>query len=367
MPQRGDPTRRLSALHSTPPSARTGWVPAPPEPTIRVRHPRGAHRRRFERADLDDKNADDEAHSEDDDTDTGIDADTDTDTDADGDPAPVRRAVAGPWGRMAEKWVPDSLREARVDPGRRGAVLLTVVAAVAAVVAAVGVWRDRPETRPVQPVALAPATNGASTGPASAHPAPAAGSNGARASPAAGTAPTTATSTTSTSTPSTLYVSVTGLVHKPGLVRLPPGSRVADAIEAAGGVTQDGDVTGMNLAALLSDGDSVVVGGGPAGGLSGTVSGTVRTVTGAVSGPGSAGGNGTAQAPGGSATVATPVNLNQADQAALESLPGVGPVMAGNILSWREEHGSFTSVEQLQEISGIGPTRYAQLAPLVTV
>ena len=84
-------------------------------------------------------------------------------------------------------------------------------------------------------------------------------------------------------------------------------------------------------------------------------------------GAGAAAGTAASWPPVGTDSAATPVNLNQADQAALESLPGVGPVMAGNILAWRDEHGSFTSVEQLQEVSGIGPTRYAQLAPLVTV
>ncbi len=313
-------------------------------------------------------------------SDNPIDADTDIGSDdaGDTDAAPARRAVGGPWGRVAEKWVPDSLRDARVDPGRRGAVLLTVVAAVAAVVAAIGVWRDRPETRPVQPVALAPATTGApataastnagSADAARAHPGSTPAASGARASPGAGspagTTRTSADSATATSTPSTVYVSVTGLVRKPGLVRLAAGSRVADAIEAAGGVTEDGDVTGMNLAALLSDGDSVVVGGSRAASVSGTVSGTAPPSR---SGSGSGGGNGDVVAPVGTDSAATPVNLNQADQAALESLPGVGPVMAGNILAWRDEHGSFTSVEQLQEVSGIGPTRYAQLAPLVTV
>ena len=61
------------------------------------------------------------------------------------------------------------------------------------------------------------------------------------------------------------------------------------------------------------------------------------------------------------------VNLNTADEAALDTLPGVGPVMAQNILAWRETNGKFTTVEQLQEITGIGPSRYAQLSPLVTV
>jgi hypothetical protein len=78
--------------------------------------------------------ADDDEPSDDDDSDSDTDTDTDTYTDSDSDrdrdtdAGGVRRAVGGPWGRMAEKWIPDSLREARVDPGRRGAVLLTVVA-----------------------------------------------------------------------------------------------------------------------------------------------------------------------------------------------------------------------------------------------
>ena len=282
-------------------------------------------------------------------------------TESESDPPVIRRAVGGPWGRMAEKWVPESLREARVDPGRRGAILLTVVAAVAAVVAAVGVWRDRPETRPVQPVALSPVTTNGSSGPVTGDEASTAVS-GARASPAPRAPAATssgARSVTASSTSSTVYVSVTGFVRKPGVVRLRAGSRVADAIASAGGVNADGDVTGMNLAAVLSDGDSVVVGGGQSRSVAGTVTGTPlgssrATVTGAATAtPDPA--------------AATPVNLNEADQSALEALPGVGPVMAGNILAWRNEHGSFSSVEQLQEVSGIGPARYAQLASLVTV
>ncbi len=141
-------------------------------------------------------------------------------------------------------------------------------------------------------------------------------------------------------------VAVTGSVRKPGVVTLAAGSRVVDAIAAAGGVLTDVDVTGLNLAAKLADGDSIVVGGGGAG---------VQ--------PASRAGGPTGSLSAG----ADRINLNTADQRALESLPGVGPVMAGNILSWRGSHGPFTSVEQLQEIPGIGPARLATLAPLVTV
>jgi competence protein ComEA len=160
-----------------------------------------------------------------------------------------------------------------------------------------------------------------------------------------------ATGSASASPPPTLseiLVSVTGLVVNPGVVHLPADSRVADAIAAAGGTVDGANLTGMNLAAKLADGDSVVV-----------------TDT------GSAAAAPTVVAPAGSsASGSVPaglVNLNTADEAALDTLPGVGPVMAQNIIAWRESNGKFTSVEQLQEISGIGPSRYAQISALVTV
>lgn len=152
--------------------------------------------------------------------------------------------------------------------------------------------------------------------------------------------------------PTEIQVSVTGLVANPGVVRLPPDSRVADAIAAAGGTQAGANLTGMNLAAKLADGDSVVV----------TDSPSAPANPGPGSGVSAGGASGGVPEPAGG-----PVNLNTADEAALDTLPGVGPVMAQNILAWRKTNGKFTSVEQLQEISGIGPSRYAQLAPLVTV
>ena len=152
--------------------------------------------------------------------------------------------------------------------------------------------------------------------------------------------------------PTEIVVSVTGLVARNGLVKLPPGARVADAIAAAGGATAKADLTGTNLAAKLVDGDSIVLGDAP--------SGSSTTL-----------GDDTASAAGGHASSegrgSTLVNLNTADEAALDSLPGVGPVMAQNILAWRDANRKFTSIEQLQEISGIGPSRYAQISPLVTL
>ncbi len=218
-----------------------------------------------------------------------------------------------------------------------------MIAALAAVVTAVGVWRNQPEPVPVPMAASAATVVGLSGGtdpPAETASAPGRSAAGEPAASAVETAAATE-----------IVVSVTGLVRKAGLVTVPPGARVADAIAAAGGATADADLTGMNLAAKLADGDSIVLSdsptaaAAPGGGV--TTGGVVRE---------------SADAPGSSL-----VNLNTADEAALDSLPGVGPVMAQNILAWRDANGTFTSIDQLQEISGIGPSRFAQISPLVTV
>ncbi|MGS0686595.1 ComEA family DNA-binding protein [Nakamurella sp. GG22] len=259
-----------------------------------------------------------------------------------------RRAVRAPrlgrqWGRFAELWVPEPLRDARVDPGRRGALILLMIAALAAVVTAVGVWRNQPEPVPV-PMAASAATVVGLSGGADAPAGTSAALGRSAAEESAGSAVETAAVTQ-------IVVSVTGLVRKAGLVTVPPGARVADAIDAAGGATADADLTGMNLAAKLADGDSIVLSDSPSGS--------------------SAPGGGAAPAAAGRESPDAPesalVNLNTADEAALDSLPGVGPVMAQNILAWRDANGTFTSIEQLQEISGIGPSRFAQISPLVTV
>lgn len=266
----------------------------------------------------------------------------------------ARRIRGRLWGRLSENWVPEPFRDARVDPGRRGALILTLVAALAAIAAAIGVWRDRPAPRPVQPVAMAPVTDTAVGSPArtSATGSLVVRSRSGTAGSGFGTVGGQPTAAGTSAGPAVIAVSVTGLVYHPGLVRLPTRSRVADAIAAAGGVTDRGDVTGLSLAAVLSDGDSVVVG--------------ARAAT-LASGSGPAGGTMTSRASTSTAATQSPINLNTADQTALESLPGVGPVMAGNILAWRQQNGSFTSIDQLQEVTGIGPSRYAQLAPLVTL
>jgi competence protein ComEA len=144
-------------------------------------------------------------------------------------------------------------------------------------------------------------------------------------------------------TSSTVVVSVVGSVVRPGLVTLPSGSRVAAAIEAAGGLTPDADGASVNLAAVVSDGQQIVVGapGAAADGLAGD--------------PG-----GGAAAPGGL------LDLNRATAGELDALPGVGPVLAQRIVDHRKQ-GPFTSVDQLDDVPGIGPARAAELAELVTV
>jgi competence protein ComEA len=199
----------------------------------------------------------------------------------------------------------------RLDPGRRGARSLWIAGLVAALVLVGWTWLDRPRVEPVEDVGRATAT-----------PSPA--------GPSVGEAATTA---------STVVVSVVGLVARPGLVTLPAGSRVADAIEAAGGLLPEADPATVNLAAVVGDGQQLSVGVPAAAGAS----------------------SGAPAAPGGR------VDLNSATVADLDALPGIGPVLAQRIVSWREQQGRFASVEQLDDVPGIGPTIYEQLKDLVTV
>jgi competence protein ComEA len=145
--------------------------------------------------------------------------------------------------------------------------------------------------------------------------------------------------------PATVTVDVAGKVRHPGIAVLDAGARVVDALEAAGGVKPGVDVSDLNLARLLVDGEQVLVGlpapSGPAAG-----------------------------APAPSAATGDPptlVNLNTATEAQLDTLPEVGPVTAASILAWRDEHGGFTSVEELLEVDGIGEVTLSKLVPFVTV
>jgi len=159
-------------------------------------------------------------------------------------------------------------------------------------------------------------------------------------------------SPTEADTPIEMMVHVLGAVATPGVVVLSPGARVADAIGAAGGLSQDADCAELNLAAPVSDGDQVVVGTRSA--PRGEVRRAGEPTTVPASGSGSQGAGST-------------LDLNTATADQLDGLPGVGPVTAQRILAWRDQHGRFTRVEELQEVDGIGEKTYAQLAPLVRV
>lgn len=137
--------------------------------------------------------------------------------------------------------------------------------------------------------------------------------------------------------PRLVVVDVVGEVRKPGLLHLPAGTRIADAVAAAGGMTPKADDAVVNLAAPLADGEQVVV---PARGAG---------VPGAGSG----------------AAATAPVDLNSATAEQLDGLPGVGPATAAKIIAFRLEHGPFHSVEELDAVPGIGPARIEQLKGLV--
>ncbi|MFI9018187.1 helix-hairpin-helix domain-containing protein [Streptomyces griseus] len=145
-----------------------------------------------------------------------------------------------------------------------------------------------------------------------------------------------------------IVVDVSGKVRRPGVRRLPAGSRVADALDAAGGVRAGTDVTGLNRARVLMDGEQVVV-GLPLGPPVSTTAG------GGSAGPGGPGG------PGPSA----PLSLNTATAEQLETLPGVGPVLAQHMIDYRTENNGFRSVDELREVNGIGDRRFAEIHPLV--
>lgn len=137
-----------------------------------------------------------------------------------------------------------------------------------------------------------------------------------------------------------LYVHVLGAVHQPGLYVLDLDARLVDAIAAAGGTTEDADLAAINLARMLADGEQIVV----------PVIGNPEAV------------------PGGGAEPSDGlIDLNTADQAALETLPRIGPALAQRIIEWREQNGRFTSVDDLLAVPGIGEKLLAGMRDLVRI
>ncbi|WP_081476193.1 ComEA family DNA-binding protein [Micromonospora maris] len=208
------------------------------------------------------------------------------------------------------------------DPGRRGVRALAVVAVLVVLGAAGWTWRSRPQVEPVSAVTGAPTT--VPSGNRGNEP----GDEGADGATGE------------------VVVAVAGKVRRPGLVRLPAGARVADAVEAAGGALPGVDVAMLNPARKVADGELILVGVAAA-----------TPAVGAAPGAGPAAG----ADPGGR------LNLNTASQSQLETLPGVGPVLARRIIEHRDEHGGFRSVSDLRQVNGIGDARYEELKDLVTV
>ena len=154
-----------------------------------------------------------------------------------------------------------------------------------------------------------------------------------------------------TSTSAQVVVDVVGKVRHPGVYRLALGSRVDDVLRAAGGPLPGVDLNSLNLARKVADGEQIAV-GVPAASLM-------------PAGPGGLGGS---SGPGGPAASGSgPIDLNTATPEQLDALPGVGPVLAQRIVDWRTAHGRFDSVDQLRQVSGIGPSKFDDIRALVTV
>jgi len=275
----------------------------------------------------------------------------DTSAPVPGGPAPGGSAPGGPAptprvGRHARRglsragrlggWVADRLPEPLQGRVALGASQLALLAVAVAAALAVTAWWVVRADRSGTPVPSAP-----SVGHAAASPAALVTGVG----PAAGT---TAASAGASPSSGVVVVDVAGKVRRPGIVTLPVGARVVDALNAAGGARHGVRLDGLNLARVLTDGEQILVGvSGPGG----------------VAAPAASGATG----PGGPSGPTTLVNINTADQTQLESLPGVGPVTAQKILQWRTDNGPFAAVDDLLDVSGIGEATLAEMAPFVTL
>ena len=249
---------------------------------------------------------------------------------------PAGERAAGPPGESPESQQEAAAEHLRPDGSERPRRRLTsrhlaVMAALTllAVVVSVG-WLLRAKAMPMA-VAVSPDTASVP-------------------SPAASVSPSAASATPSAPATTTILVHVIGAVVKPGVVSLPEGARVEDALAAVGGLRGDADPAELNLAAVVSDGTQIIIGtkASPRGEVreGSTSSGSVST---------------------GTATVGAIIDLNTATLTQLDTIPGVGPVTAQAILDYRTKHGKFTKIEELQEVDGIGTKTYAQIAPHVRV
>jgi competence protein ComEA len=247
---------------------------------------------------------------------------------------PVGRPLPGLPPRAAAPPGRHAAARPRGPAGLGPAQLAAVAVVVAAGLAVTCWWLVRGSTRPAPDLAAAPVAGLVSAGPAVAPVDDAVDDSGGSGDRPAGGA----------AAPATVTVDVAGKVRRPGIAVLDAGSRVIDALKAAGGARPGTDLTGLNLARVLVDGEQVVVGSTPP--------------------PGAAAHAVPADGPSGPPAL---VNLNTATEAELDTLPDVGPVTASSILQWRDQHGGFTSVDELLEVDGIGAVTLGKLAPYVTV
>jgi competence protein ComEA len=215
-------------------------------------------------------------------------------------------------GASETAWTNPAVGRNRFDPGLPGVRALALAGLLAALIAVAYLWWSRPHPQPAPQPIVHPATHPAAMPP-------------------------------TTPSPTTLMVDVTGKVRHPGVVTLPPGARVIDAIKAAGGARPGAKTDNLNLARHITDGEQILV-GIPAPPQA-TTPPTPPTGT-----PASA-----------------PLDLNTATATQLDELPGVGPVLAQRIVDYRTQHNGFHTVDELRQVSGIGEAKFADLKPLVRV
>jgi competence protein ComEA len=227
----------------------------------------------------------------------------------------------------------------RLDPGRRTALAVGVAVLIAAIVT--GAWVAAAKPRPMAVAADVPSL------PATATPVGTAVVSGAAPDATSSSADRrSAGSSAGPADPPDLVVDVAGKVHRPGLYHLPVGARIDDAVRAAGGALHGVDLSSLNVAAKVVDGQQILVG------LRATAAAPVP------------GGSTASAAPSAAGTV---VDLNTATLEQFEALPGVGPVLAQHILDYRTQHGTFTSVGQLNDVNGIGPAKFTAIKDLVSL
>ena len=270
--------------------------------------------------------------------------------------------------------MPVDFSRRRIRIGGRAAVYVAVIAAIVCLAVIVGLASaggGKVEMPTVEDVANPSAAVAGTAGETDAL--GRAGVAGASGDTGSGAGADASAAAVSEPVPEFIVVSVVGLVHRPGLVTVAGTARVAEAIDAAGGLLPDANPASVNLAAPLRDGEQVLVGAEPLPELStgGTGRGGPDGGAGAASAASGAGGTGGAgtggSGAGGSGSGAPLVNINTASESELETVTGIGPATARKIIAHRERNGPFGSVDELEEVPGIGPAKLEGMRDEVTV